>query len=105
VGGVHLTALAEDLAPNTASVHLCIRAEDVILVKDSNPPASARNRLDATVRRLVAEGPLVRIELDCGFPLKALLTRQACAELALQPGTTIVAMIKAPHVHLIPFQN
>jgi molybdate transport system ATP-binding protein len=105
VGGVHLTALAEDLAPNTASVHLCIRAEDVILVKDSNPPASARNRLDATVQRLVAEGPLVRIELDCGFPLKALLTRQACAELALQPGTTIVAMIKAPHVHLIPFQN
>ena len=66
--------------------------------------ASARNRLVATVRALVSEGPLVRIELDCGFPFKALLTRQACAELALQPGSQIVAMIKAPHIHLIPFQ-
>jgi len=25
-----------------------------------------------------------RIELDCGFPLTALLTRQACEELSLQ---------------------
>jgi molybdopterin-binding protein len=34
--------------------------------------------------------------------LKALLTRQACDELALKAGAAVVALIKAPHIHLIP---
>jgi len=48
------------------------------------------------------EGPLVRIELDCSFPLSALLTRQACEELALQQGDGVLALVKAPNIHLIP---
>ncbi len=47
------------------------------------------------------EGILMRVELDCGFPLAALLTRQACEELALQAGDRVTALVKAPHVHLI----
>jgi len=43
-----------------------------------------------------------RIELDCGIPLTALLTRQACEELALQENDRVLAMIKATNVHLIP---
>jgi molybdate transport system ATP-binding protein len=43
-----------------------------------------------------------RIGLDCGFPLSVLLTRQACDELALKEGEPVVALIKAPNVHLIP---
>jgi hypothetical protein len=42
-----------------------------------------------------------RIELDCGFTLTALLTRQACEELALQENDRVLAMIKATNVHLI----
>ena len=45
---------------------------------------------------------MLRIHLDCGFPLSALLTRQACEELALQEGNSVVALIKAPNVHLVP---
>jgi len=44
----------------------------------------------------------MRVELDCGFALKVLLTKQACEELALKPGDGLVALIKAPHIHLIP---
>jgi len=44
----------------------------------------------------------MRIELDCGFVLTALLTKQACEELVLQPGCKVVALVKAPHIHLIP---
>jgi len=43
-----------------------------------------------------------RIGLDCGFPLSALLTRQACEELALREGDEVVALIKAPNIHLVP---
>jgi molybdate transport system ATP-binding protein len=105
VNGLELTALAEDLDSGASAVHLCIRAEDVILLRNGGAQASARNRLSATVLALAPEGPMIRIELDCGFPLKALLTRQACAELALKPGASMVALIKAPHIHLIPFSH
>ena len=80
-----------------------VRAEDVILLHDAGTlQTSARNRLSATVRALVPAGATVRVELDCGFPLVALLTRQAVDELALAPGRAVHALIKAPHVHVIP---
>ena len=67
------------------------------------PPATTfRNRLPGVVRSLTPDGPLVRVELDCGFPLLALLTKQACQELSLAPGSTVHAMIKAQKIHLIP---
>jgi molybdate transport system ATP-binding protein len=44
----------------------------------------------------------MRIELDCGFPLVAMLTRQSVDELGLAVGGQICALVKAPNVHLIP---
>jgi molybdate transport system ATP-binding protein len=45
---------------------------------------------------------MVRVGLDCGFPLAALLTAQACEEMFLHQGDAVSALIKAPHIHLIP---
>lgn len=50
----------------------------------------------------MAEGPLLRVELDVGFPLKALLTRQAAEELEVREGGILVAWLKVSQVHLIP---
>ena len=105
IGPARLTAVAEGLPPAARRAYVCIRAEDVMLSDAADVHASARNHLPAVVRGLVAEGPLVRVELDCGFMLKALLTRQACAEFGLRPGSTVTAMIKAPQIHLISHTN
>jgi molybdate transport system ATP-binding protein len=102
VGPTVLTAVAPSLSPNTREVYVCIRAEDVILITDGNSPSSARNRLPAVVVSVTREGPLMRVELDCGFALTALLTKPACEELRLKPGNRVVALVKAPHIHLIP---
>jgi molybdate transport system ATP-binding protein len=102
VGDQTLTAACSDPPAEGQEVFVCIRAEDVILLKGSAPKSSARNTLRASVRELVAEGPMVRVELDCGFPLKAFLTKQAREELALRQGDEVLAMVKAPNVHLIP---
>jgi len=51
---------------------------------------------------MVGEGPMTRLELDCGFPLTAMLTKQACEEMALKEGATVLALIKAPQIHLVP---
>jgi molybdate transport system ATP-binding protein len=101
VGLILLTAGPVDLPSETSQVHVCIRAEDVILLRGT-VPTSARNHLPATVCSVTNTGPMSRVELDCGFPLTALLTRQACEELALQAGEFVIALIKAPQVHLIP---
>ena len=102
VGAAKLTAVGSDLPPNTRDVYVCIRAEDVILTKGGAGRLSPRNSLPATVLGMRSEGPLVRIDLDCGFPLMALLTKQACEELSIAEGSTVVALIKAPQIHLIP---
>lgn len=102
VGSAKLTAVAGDLPPATTEVFVCIRAEDVILSNDPELHSSPRNRLPATVRAIVSEGPMTRIELDCGFPLTAVLTKQACAEMALKEGASVLALVKAPQIHLVP---
>jgi len=102
VGSTKLIAVAQGFPANTSQVHVCIRAEDVIVVKGSQSPSSARNQLPATVVSMSQEGPLMRIELDCGFKLTVVLTKQACEELAIKNGDPLFALVKAPHVHLIP---
>lgn len=82
----------------------CIRGEDVAVErKDSNlTETTARNRLPAHITALQPEGPLVRLKLDCGFSLEALVTRQACVDLRLLEGDQVCAILKATAVHLIP---
>ncbi|HLP07715.1 MAG TPA: molybdenum ABC transporter ATP-binding protein [Opitutaceae bacterium] len=102
VGGVRVHGLADRLADGTEHVLASIRAEDVLLMREAVADgASARNRWRARVQSLVDEGALVRVELDCGFPLVARLTRQAAGELMLEPGAVVLALVKAPNVHLV----
>jgi molybdate transport system ATP-binding protein len=100
VGPVRLVAVAAGVGPG--AVYVSIRAEDVIVETGAVHPSSARNRLAGRIRLLVREGPMVRVGLDCGFPLTALVTSQACAELSLREGDRVTALVKAPAVHLIP---
>jgi molybdate transport system ATP-binding protein len=95
-----LTALAPPAG--ALDVFICIRGEDVALYRDTAIASSVRNRLSARIMSLRPEGALVRVELDAGFPLHALITRPACAELALREGEAVTALIKAPAIHLVP---
>jgi molybdate transport system ATP-binding protein len=101
VGSLHLIAVAPK-QPG-AHVSICIRGEDVMLQSASGSESSSpRNRLEAIVRGWQSEGPLVRVQLDCGVDLTALVTRPAWEELGLREGQRVLALIKAPAIHLIP---
>ena len=103
LGTARLAARADGLPAAATKVLVSIRAADVILLQAGGAwQTSARNRLAGTVRTLASEGATVRIELDCGFPLVAVLTRQSADELGLAAGGQICALVKAPNVHLIP---
>jgi len=99
INNVTLTALAP--ATPARAVFVCIRGEDVVLQRDV-AVSSVRNRLPARILSLRPEGALFRIELDAGFPLFALITRPACAELGLREGDAITALIKTSAIHLVP---
>ncbi len=100
VGDQRLTALAP--AEACRLVYVCIPSETVSLQRGAGGDQSPRNRLAACVVAVEREGPLVRVGLDCGFPLSALVTSAACEELQLAPGATVIACVKAPAIHLIP---
>jgi molybdate transport system ATP-binding protein len=82
--------------------YACFRAEDVVLERAPTSATSARNELVGTVRAVSSEGALVRVTLDCGFRLVALVTRASAARLALEPGTRVAALVKAPAIRVVP---
>jgi molybdate transport system ATP-binding protein len=101
-GATTLHAVTSGLPADTKEVYACIRAEDVILVAQAEQHSSARNMLRGTIRSLTAEGPLWRADIECGFQLAALITKQSMEEMPLQIGSEVTALIKAPQIHLIP---
>jgi len=78
-----------------------LHAEDVILSVEPFA-SSARNCLPGIVSEVVAFGSTVRVILDVGFPLTALLTRESCRDLHLERGSKVYATFKASAVHVIP---
>jgi molybdate transport system ATP-binding protein len=83
----------------------CIRAEDVAISRDLSAISSARNRLAGYVRSVVLEGPLARVELDCGIPLVAVVTAQSVADMRLQPDDAVSAIVKTTSVHVAPWSE
>lgn len=100
VEGMKLLAVGTE--EEGTDVFACIRAEDVVLESVGMGMTSARNQLHGTVREVSSMGALVRVEVDCGFLLSAVVTRSALEDLRLMPGASVVATIKAGAVHLIP---
>lgn len=90
-----------------AEVLVCVRPEDVVLSReaDAYPSLSARNHMRATVARVRSAGPYVRVEINAGFPLVALVTKQSREDLSLKPGSSVFATFKATAVHLIPHRR
>lgn len=81
-------------------VNLFVRPEDVTIAV-SGDRTSARNRLEGTITRLSLVGPLVRLEIDCGFRLMAVITRQSSEELGLSLGGKVYASLKATAIHAV----
>ncbi|MFF8870069.1 TOBE domain-containing protein [Streptomyces massasporeus] len=106
-GGQDLTAAitreaAQDLrlAPGTA-VRTLMKSTEVSLATAPLEGLSIRNQLPGTVTDLAAGEAMasVRVTVE-GGELTAAITRDAAEELALSPGTPVVALIKATEVSL-----
>ena len=72
----------------------------LLLMREQPQTTSARNRVPGRVRSVILEGPLARVELECGFPLVAMITAQSAAELGLRENEAVSAIVKATSVHI-----
>ncbi len=98
IGGRFIEAISDYAAGE--KVCACVRPEDITLVT-SKVSSSARNSFTGEITRVVVMGPLARVEIDCGFPLIALVTKRSAEELRLKKGKQVFATFKATGVHII----
>ncbi|MDP6142525.1 MAG: hypothetical protein QGF23_03700, partial [Dehalococcoidales bacterium] len=78
IDGSIIEAISEYAVGEEVSV--CVRPEDITLAL-SKASSSARNSFIGEIVKVVSIGPLIRIEVDCGFPLVALVTTKSAEEL------------------------
>lgn len=81
-------------------VFALIRPEDITLTL-SKDISSARNVFQGQIAKMTPVGPLLRIEVDCGFPLLGLVTKRSAEELKLTIGDEIHASFKATAVRTL----
>ncbi|MDD5095286.1 MAG: ABC transporter ATP-binding protein [Dehalococcoidia bacterium] len=86
--------------PSGEAVCVCIRPEDVTL-SFTKPSSSARNAFEGEIRSIISAGPIANVELDCGFPLVALMTVRSAKEMELGIGKRLYASFKAIAVHVV----
>jgi molybdate transport system ATP-binding protein len=101
-GGAELVAV--DPGGVEDAVYACVRAEEVVVEPAAGHDSSAQNRLAGIIAARRDEGPLVRITVECGVSLVALVTRASAERLGLVAGRPVAAVIKAPCVRIVPRQ-
>jgi tungstate transport system ATP-binding protein len=83
-------------------VVLCIRPENVTLSNHLPKEAtSARNVFWGRVIRITPLGLYHRIQLNCGFPLVAYVTKHSLENLSLEEGKEVAASFKATAIHVV----
>lgn len=108
-GGGKLTAIVTQNSKQTLGLTAgreaiaLIKAPWVILAcENSGYRFSARNQFPGKVDRLItgAVNSTVELMTDAGFPLVATITNESCAEMKLEAGSRVLALIKASSVLL-----
>lgn len=95
-------------AHRDASGRMVIDGKDLAAwaVAQARPPqvtlggaSSARNRLPGLVTRVVADGVMAQVEMQCGpFTVVSLMSSESVRALGLEPGSIAVASVKATTV-------
>ncbi|NLX49367.1 MAG: ABC transporter ATP-binding protein [Methanospirillum sp.] len=89
-------------APVAGPVTVAIRPEEIVLSRGETCRTGTANHLTGRVTAIDSDGPMVRVLLDCGFPLVALIRRLRYLELGIEAGSVICAEFDPGGAHLIP---
>jgi tungstate transport system ATP-binding protein len=101
VEGHQIEASSELPAGTNVIVMLPYDDVTVMLPSAEKPCTSARNCLSGQVTKVFATGSQVRVTVDCGFPVVALITKRSSEELGLEKGKQVQVSFKAVSIRVI----
>ncbi len=90
-------APGDDIRPGTVFLSF---APHEVTIMPARATVSARNQFPATVGEIVPFGGRLRVHLDAGVALTAEVLESAARELALEPGSRVVAAVKSTAIEL-----
>jgi len=103
--GEAVLELAGSNVPHTlpSELFFCLRAEEVVLAAAAGERQSAfpSNHLAARITAIRHAGALLKISLDCGFPLIAALTEREARALNLASGVQVLVEIDPMAIRLV----
>jgi tungstate transport system ATP-binding protein len=102
VGGLQLEAVSELSAGTRVTMFLHDDDITLSLLSPQTNLSSARNQYTGKVVKAFPIGSQIRVTVDCGIPLVALITRRSWEELGLKQGQIVITSFKASSIHLIP---
>jgi tungstate transport system ATP-binding protein len=98
VEGIQILA-ASSLPPDTP-VSLYLRPEDLTCHAVGADHGSARNILSGRIIRVLPVGPMIRVTVDTGIRLTAVITLRSFEELGLEQGGEVSLSFKATAIHV-----
>jgi molybdate transport system ATP-binding protein len=104
IGKQKIEAVSELNAGTRVTVLLHHHDITIALPPSGTLTASARNQLPGHVIRVFPIGSQLRVTIDCGFPLVALITRHSWVDMGLSIGQEVIASFKASSIRVIPNQ-
>jgi molybdopterin-binding protein len=101
VGGMQVQVVSGLTVGSRVTAYMHFDDVTLTLPSAAPPATSARNRLTGPITRSLPFGSQVKVTVDCGFTLAAVITRRSWEEMGLAVGREVVASFKASSVHLI----
>ncbi|KPI23473.1 molybdenum-pterin binding protein [Actinobacteria bacterium OK074] len=84
-----------------SAVRALVKSTEVALATAAVDGVSVRNQLPGTVREIATGGAMASVKVTVpGAELTSVITKTAADDLALAPGTAVVALIKSTEVSL-----
>ncbi|MGZ7129232.1 MAG: ABC transporter ATP-binding protein [Halobacteriota archaeon] len=99
VNGIRIIACT--VASPSTPVTLYMRPEDITLYEKDSIRSSARNKFIGRITKVVPIGPMVRLKVDVGVELTAVLTQRSFEELGLALGKETELTFKASAIHVV----
>jgi tungstate transport system ATP-binding protein len=99
VNGVQITACSG--APPGTPVTLYMRPEDITFYEKDSIRSSARNKFTGRIIEVKPIGPMVRLKVDAGVKLTAIITQRSFEELSLALGKETELTFKASAIHVV----
>lgn len=99
VKGTPIVASCPYSAGSPVTVYM--RPEDIIFLVEKDGKSSARNELPGKITRVTPMGPNMKVRMDAGISLVAVITRRSYDELGLSKGISVYASFKATAIHVV----